>query len=333
MKYPFFPIQFDAAGHAADGTAENLATWLKDQNIQNLFGFAHGWNTAADDAGSLYRRFFDIMETGPGAGVAGVFWPSILWPEGASARLGTLLAAQPRRDSALRDAHEEINALLPDELRCANYETTFDALSDGDGLDPFRRLWNGAKSALRLATYYQMKNRAGVIGETGLGPLLGGLPVRLHLLGHSFGARMVSFALRSMPAGKARSLFLLQGAFSHFAFSPRGALAGLSKNVDGPLMATHSLQDLAVTAAYPLASAIARQDASTAVDLMYRWGAMGHDGAQEVGAECIPLESVRERFEPRAGCWINLDGNRIIQSHSDICHAGIAWAAALPLSR
>ena len=37
-------------------------------------------------------------------------------------------------------------------------------------------LLNGAKEALRQATYWQMKGRAGTVGRAGLGPLLGALP-------------------------------------------------------------------------------------------------------------------------------------------------------------
>ena len=109
--------------------------------------------------------------------------------------------------------------------------------------------WHGAKEALRQATYWQMKNRAGTVGRNGLGPLLGRLPagVRVHLVGHSFGARLVSFALAGLPAGApspVRAVTLLQGAFSHFAFaSPlpfdagrSGALAGMLARIDGPLV-------------------------------------------------------------------------------------------------
>jgi hypothetical protein len=39
--------------------------------------------------------------------------------------------------------------------------------------NPFRRLWAGAKEALRQTTYWQMKKRGGLVGKVGLGPLLG----------------------------------------------------------------------------------------------------------------------------------------------------------------
>jgi hypothetical protein len=112
-------------------------------------------------------------------------------------------------------------------------------------IDQIGKLWHGAKEALRGLSYWQMKNRAGVVGQRGLGPLIGRIAakdelktLRIHLVGHSFGARVVSFALAGLPAGDpspVKSVTLLEGAFSRFAFTdqlpwnpvpPNGALAG-----------------------------------------------------------------------------------------------------------
>ena len=38
--------------------------------------------------------------------------------------------------------------------------------------NPFAGLWSGAREVLRTLSYYEMKNRAGVVGQNGLGPLL-----------------------------------------------------------------------------------------------------------------------------------------------------------------
>jgi hypothetical protein len=219
----------------------------------------------------------------------------------------------------------------------------------------FDGLWNGAKNVLRVATYWQMKNRAGVVGVNGLGPLLGqihqGAPnLRVHLIGHSFGARLVSYSLKGLPASAltgptalpVKSLFLLQGAFSHFAFadalpfdmSRKGDLAGMASRVDGPLLTTHSLFDLAVGNAYPAASILAGQDAADAADLMYRWEGMGHDGAQAVDAVSETLGDKNTVYPFQVGRWVNLDSNDIIKNggppsgaHSDIIHPETAWAA------
>ena len=281
-------------------------------------------------------------------------------------QLKALLDSRPHDDAALKQFKAGVSRLLapPDaappqdnlEKRGLadnndDYRDIFDALADDEssdnsdgggaaGFDIFERLWNGAKGALRVASYYQMKDRAGMVGEKGLGPLLAPLNVRIYLIGHSFGARLVSHTLKPLPAGKARMLLLLQGAFSHFSFAKQlpfdksrsGDLAGVDAKVDGPLITTHSLLDSAVGRAYPLASIVARQDASAATDADYRWGAMGHDGAQCVNARNLALNAPHDQFSFSPGTWLNLDGNRVIVNggppsgaHSDIIHPEIAW--------
>lgn len=217
--------------------------------------------------------------------------------------------------------------------------------------DRFRQLWAGAKGALRVTSYWMMKDGAGKVGRLGLGPLIGRLHarfagLRIHLIGHSFGARLVSFALAGLPEGvegersPVKSLLLLQGAFSHFAFADAlpfdsrrsGELKGMAARVDGPLVTTHSLKDLAVGRAYPLASLLARQDAAAAQP--DRWGAVGNDGAQGVDAGSALLGKPGTTYDMRPGRWLNLDGNRVIVNgglpsgaHSDIIHPHTAWVA------
>jgi hypothetical protein len=214
--------------------------------------------------------------------------------------------------------------------------------------DTFGRLWNGAKEALRQLTYFEMKKRAGVVGKEGLGPLLGRIhqadpDVRIHLIGHSFGARLVSFALAGLPDGDSpvKSLYLLQGAFSHFAFadalpmdrSRGGALKGMAARVDGPLVASFTVHDTAVGKLYPLASLSSRDDAAGLEDRLYRWGGIGHDGAQAVDATVAGLGPVGTGYPFQRGRFVNLDGNAIVNrggppagAHSDIFHPELVWA-------
>jgi hypothetical protein len=214
--------------------------------------------------------------------------------------------------------------------------------------DTFGRLWDGAKEALRQLTYFEMKKRAGVVGKQGLGPLLGRVhqadpDVRIHLLGHSFGARLVSFALAGLPDGDSpvKSLYLLQGAFSHFAFadalpmdrSRGGALKGMAARVDGPLVASFSVHDTAVGKLYPLASMSSRDDAAGLEDRLYRWGGIGHDGAQAVDATVAALGPVGTGYAFQRGRFVNLDGNAVVNgggppagAHSDIFHPELVWA-------
>jgi len=219
--------------------------------------------------------------------------------------------------------------------------------------DTFGTLWSGAREALRAATYWSMKARGGRVGEKGLGPLIGRwqakVPdLRVHLVGHSFGARLVSFSLAGLPAPTAtaptpiRSLTLLQGAFSHFAFAPSlphrpgaGALAGMQERVDGPIVVTHTLLDTALSQLYPTASLAAREDAAAVADRLFRWGAMGHDGAQSVGAASAPAGEAGTSYPLTRAGFLNLDCNQVITkggppsgAHSDLYHPEVAWAVA-----
>ncbi|WP_306319405.1 MULTISPECIES: serine-threonine protein kinase [unclassified Streptomyces] len=199
------------------------------------------------------------------------------------------------------------------------------------------KAWRGAHELLRQATYFAMKRRAGKVGQTGLGPALGRIAeeapgVRVHLVGHSFGARLVSFALAGLPkaARNVKSVTLLQGAFSHYAFAPRGALNGRQARVDGPMVACFSRYDTALSVMYPLASRLAGDDRELR-DLGERWGALGHDGFKEVaGAVRFTLADVLRAGVPGAGC-VSVDAAQVVRdgpppsgAHSDICHEELA---------
>ncbi len=216
-----------------------------------------------------------------------------------------------------------------------------DRQSFGIGLD---RLWNGGKELLRQATYYAMKRRAGTVGQLGLGPALGELAehnpdLRIHLIGHSFGARLVSFALKGLPKSvtNVKSVTLLQGAFSHYAFAPKlphqaggGALRGQERRIDGPLVCCHSSHDSALKVFYPLASRLAGDSASLLPDDA-KWGALGFDGIQAVeGVKRLTLAQALGGGLPKDGC-VNVDASATVRrggppsgAHSDILHRELA---------
>ncbi|WP_330303447.1 MULTISPECIES: serine-threonine protein kinase [unclassified Streptomyces] len=214
------------------------------------------------------------------------------------------------------------------------------------------RLWDGAHELLRQATYYAMKRRAGTIGERGLGRAIGQLAkaapdVRVHLVGHSFGGRLVSFALRGLPKGvrSVKSVTLLQGAFSHYAFAARlphdprasGVLDGQQNRIDGPLVCCYSHFDSALGTIYPLASRMAGDSRAVTADfdigrtLGAKWGAMGHDGVQAVaGTRTLTLADALHTPLPASGC-VNIDAAAVVNrggppsgAHSDICHRELA---------
>jgi hypothetical protein len=237
-----------------------------------------------------------------------------------------------------------------DALRAEGADLATAADSDPNAAalgDPLGGIWHGAKEALRAASYWAMKNRAGIVGRAGLGPLLGLVHEmaprpRVHLVGHSFGARLVSFALAGLSAdgSPVGSLTLLQGAFSHFTFarplpfdaSRSGALAGMENRVAGPLTVCFSEHDSAVGTFYPLASIASGEDAAARPDLLYRWGGMGADGAQGVDALLDGIQPLGSTYRFRSGQFLNVDASEIVRvggppsgAHSDILHPELTW--------
>lgn len=257
-------------------------------------------------------------------------------------------------------------ALLTSEDPTRDYQDLADAFGtapaggaqEGIG-DWFGKALGGAKDALRVFSYTTMKARAGTIGRTGLGPLLAELHakdagVRVHLIGHSFGARLVSYALAgvgSRAASPIASLLLVQGAFSHWTFAQakdnpfgeNGALHTVADRVHGPLVATFSEHDFAVCRWYPKASFVARQDTEAVVTNASRWNGMGEDGFQAVtpvGDRIMRAEGGKS-YGFRAGAFYRVDAAAVINKRADAfagAHADfrkpaiaqLAVAAAVP---
>ena len=154
-----------------------------------------------------------------------------------------------------------------------------------------------ALQLLNFVTYYQMKERAGLVGSTGVNRVLRTLRARqpglkLHLIGHSFGGRLVTAATTGAdgqaPVG-VTTLTLWQAAFSHYGFAQRydgehdGFFRGVvtSHDVAGPTLISHTRNDEAVGYLYPLASLLAGQVASLVGGPDDLYGGLGSNGARE----------------------------------------------------
>ena len=67
--------------------------------------------------------------------------------------------------------------------------------------DIFSGIKSGAIRFLNYLAYYEMKKRAGTVGQKGVAPLLDRLAdhvQRIHLVGHSFGCRVVTAAAATL---------------------------------------------------------------------------------------------------------------------------------------
>ena len=280
--------------------------------------------------------------------------PNCSLPCGSSARR----SASSSNDGEA-DPSKEPGMLDEDRLPVDVFTKFADGLSQagvdfGDGggeagLGDFgAKLLHGAKEALRrthLLADEEPRRRGR--GQKGLGPaidrLTGEFPkLRIHLIGHSFGARLVSFALagiRESEPSPVKSVTLLEGAYSRFAFTHdlpfggHGALDGKLARIDGPLTVCFSSHDRALSVFYPLASAAAGDDSAGADDPLARWRAMGSLGAFNVASRM--LGDVGTSYPFQAAEILNLDSSDVVVAgdspsgaHSDIFHAELAWVAA-----
>ena len=272
--------------------------------------------------------------------------------------------------STLRDAYSALDAALglgngglaappgddrgafdPDAALAAEAEFAGRGVREGaDILGPLRQL-----------SFWTMKKRARVVGEGGMHALLRALQdaftgqdVRIHLMGHSFGA-IVTSAIVGGPGGNSplpipvRSLVLVQGAMSLWSFARRIPIAPERSGyfhrivdhacVAGPIVATRSRHDTALGRFYPIAAGVAR-DMTVGVDEYPRYGALGTFGARglNVGVVDQSVLDAEGAYEFLPGTIHNLDASDVIReggglsgAHSDIFDPEIAhavWQAA-----
>lgn len=208
---------------------------------------------------------------------------------------------------------------------------------------PLGGILGAGLNLLNYATFYAMKERSAVVGVAGLAPLLTAIArpgLRLHLAGHSFGARLVSAAVKALPAGVAvASVALLQGAFSHFGFAADwdpdtpGAQPGFFRpdlaepRVTGPVLVTHTANDVAVGIAYAVASRLANQVAAGIGGPDDRYGGIGRNGAQRT-AEAVPgtLVAVGGAYAWQPRRPHNLLADAFVANHSDVKGREVAYA-------
>ena len=216
---------------------------------------------------------------------------------------------------------------------------------DGDEIrgvgfhDVFGSVGNAVTSLLNITTYYEMKKRAGMIGDRGLAPLIDELAEhpgveRIFLVGHSFGARLVTAAAMHSHTAKLHGMFLLQAAFSHNAFSGKGhfrRVVNPTRRIVGPIVITHTPNDRAVGRSYAIASRISGDDAADVGDATDKYGGLGCNGAlnmadDEVSGTCRELLADGIPYSFTNGMVHNLESSRYIRDHGDVKGRQVAWA-------
>ncbi len=209
---------------------------------------------------------------------------------------------------------------------------------------------SAALKLMNFLTYYQMKERAGTVGRGGVYDILRQVrdqrpDIGLHMVGHSFGARLATAATAGRdgkPPLQPDSLTLLQAAFSHYAFAERwdnshdGTFRTVVTNhlVSGPVLITYTQNDLAVGYAYPLASLLKNQVASGLGDKNDRFGGLGRNGAQKTPEACDgELGKIGRPYDFSAGHLYNLNADAFIKDHGDIANAQVIYALLNAIAR
>jgi hypothetical protein len=206
------------------------------------------------------------------------------------------------------------------------------------------------RNLLRMGTVWKMKDRAGKVGGLGVAPLvveiLDGTQARLHLIGHSFGARVVLSALAMRAVTRpARSMLLLQPAINRWCFAPdvvgTGRAGGYHRVLDRvelPILSTMSTHDLPLHDAFHLAlrGSNLGEPAIAAVGDTDRYGALGGYGPAGLGTLATRQTVLRPgatEYDLTSTARVialdgsgDLDGAPAIGGHSDISTPRTWWA-------
>ncbi|MGH8903427.1 MAG: hypothetical protein ACRDYA_17585 [Egibacteraceae bacterium] len=201
------------------------------------------------------------------------------------------------------------------------------------------------RSIVRTLSVWQMKDRAGRVGAKGVGPLLVDIlqadqQVRVHAIGHSFGAK-VMLSATCAPARLPRpieSALLLQPAISHLCFAAAvpgtgrpGGYRGALDRVRKPILATFSRKDrelrnfhLGLRRDEDLGEAKIAADEPPS-----RYAALGGYGPRGLGAggRLEPVKDAVDRYNLATdGVEVyGIDSSRTIANHGDISNPSTWW--------
>ncbi|WP_346623816.1 hypothetical protein [Blastococcus montanus] len=200
------------------------------------------------------------------------------------------------------------------------------------------------RNAIRGASVWLMKDRAGRVGATAVGPLvrhaLAESEAKVHLVGHSFGAKVVLSAVATQPVPRpVHSMLLLQPAVNHMCFAeagdgePAGGYRVVLDRVDQRIFSTYSPHDKPLTRFFHWAL---RRDGDRREPLPAPWpdppsvyaalGGFGPHGA-DAATQRRPLQAAGTPYELDPGRpLVALDGTQGISGHGDISGPRTWWA-------
>jgi hypothetical protein len=353
--FAYGELSFGADGAPSDPAQSHAAPPLAlGADVTDLLVLSHGWNDDVPTARALYDGMTAAMarcgDAPPGLAVLGILWPAKRYD--AVPALAATVVADPTGPAAVAvvaGVRARLSAALaglpsaPSWADPGDQQEVFFGMEPQALLDRFGSLGHGLSDILNLATYYEMKARSAAVGH-GLAAVLAAVRaarpyLRLHLAGHSFGARVMASALATGDPLPVSSVTLIQGAFSHYGFARRwdGVHDGffrpalLGSRVTGPVVVTYSHHDEVLGIAYALASRLADQPDSAIGPFggpHDEFGALGANGAlatpESVWAPMGGLGGQAYAFT--AGAVNNLESSTYIPNHSAITCAEVGMA-------
>ena len=203
-----------------------------------------------------------------------------------------------------------------------------------------RAPWSSVPSIAEVFSFWTMKARAGVVGATGVHDVLMQLArtlprsTRLHLIGHSFGGKLVSAAIVGQTDDQpvsVESLTILQGAFSHLAFATADQIRGLGVTTTGGgayaavldrrlanvVTVSYSEQDRENQRWYPFGTFLSDDMLERGVPRFAALGARGLEGPVSVPVR-LRDEPLAARYSPGRPRVFNVDASGVVLGHSDI---------------
>ncbi|GAA2043747.1 alpha/beta hydrolase [Catenulispora yoronensis] len=358
--FAYAELSFGADGSTTDPAQSTSAPALAlGADVTDLLVLAHGWNNDPPAARNLYDGLTAAMARCGGApaglAVLGVLWPAKQYD--AAPAVAANIAADPSGQAAeafVQGVRAQVGADLvaapaaPSWADPGDQQEMFFGLDPGALLERFGPVEDGVSSVLNLATYYTMKARSAAVGR-GLARVLSAAraarpDLRLHLAGHSFGARVMASAVATADPLPVASATLIQGALSHYGFARRwdGVHDGMFRpalvggRVRGPVVVTYSRHDEVLGIAYALASRLADQADSALGPIggkHDKFGALGANGALST-PEAVWMGMMGQgggRYAFAGGSVTNLEASAFIPSHSVIgcTEVGMAVVGAI----
>jgi hypothetical protein len=317
------PDAYDASVAESKALAEDIAAELPAGNRRRFFELVQGDSLEEAEA----RELAEMLAALKPADDEGVH-PGAPSSQDLLAAASTIAVEEPD--------YEEVGTVGSTSPAAEAPKAAFGLGGMFKALDP--------RSLIKPFTVYRMKDRAGKVGLKGVTPMLQGLlglsRARVHVVGHSYGCKLLMTAVCALPDGmrKLHSALLLQPAVSQYAFAenvperpgqPGGFRRGLGR-VSLPIVSTFSSNDVPLTRMYHMAlrryGDLGEQPDAAGAPSIY--GALGGFGPQDSDETIFDIKDENQAYDlGKGGRIVGVRGSRTISGHGDINNPSTWWLA------